>query len=128
MTADDLTLEREARERGRYLERTTDLTEREAHTVAYSELGFSASGTANRTGYGEGSIERYLERAAAQYGHEAIVPKTADERDGKLVEVTHEEVLAYPEGTREWWIEAARDHREWAPDWGQDLLEEGGDG
>jgi hypothetical protein len=125
MTGEDHNLGREARERGWYLERTTDLTEREAHTVAYSELGFSASGTANRTGYSEGSIERYLERAAVQYGHEAIVPKTADDRDGKLVEVTREEVLAYPEGTREWWVDAAREHRECAPDWAHDLIEGG---
>ena len=125
MTGEDHNLEREARERGWYLERTTDLTEREAHTVAYSELGFSASGTANRTGYGEGSIERYLERAAVQYGHEAIVPKLADERDGKLAEVTREDVLAYPEGTRKWWVDTAREHRERAPDWGHDLIEGG---
>jgi hypothetical protein len=123
MTADDHNLEREARERGRYLERTSDLTDREAHTVAYSELGFSASGTSNRTGYGEGSIERYLERAAVKYGHEAIVPKLPDERDGKLVEVTREDVLAYPEGTRTWWVDAAREHRERAPDWAHDLIE-----
>jgi hypothetical protein len=127
MTADDHNLEREARERGRYLERTSDLTEREAHTVAYSELGFSASGTSNRTGYGEGSIERYLERAAVQYGHEAIVPKLADERDGKLVEVTREDVFDLSQGTREWWISVARDHRAVAPDWATDLLEQGGE-
>jgi hypothetical protein len=125
MTGDDRNIEREARERGRYLERTSDLTEREAHTVAYSELGFSASGTSNRTGYGESSIERYLERTAAQYGHSAIVPKLADERDGKLVEVTREDVYAYPEGTREWWINAAREHRDAAPEWASDLLEQG---
>ena len=37
MTADDHNLEREARERGRYLERTSDLTEREAHTDSDGE-------------------------------------------------------------------------------------------
>jgi hypothetical protein len=122
MTDDDRNIEREARERGWYLERTSNLTDREAHTVAYSELGFSASGTANRTGYGEGSIERYLERAAVKYGHEAIVPKTADERDGELVEVTREEVFEYPEGTREWWLATAADHPDMAPDWARERL------
>jgi hypothetical protein len=116
-------LDREARERGRYLDATTDLAKREAHTVAYSELGFSTSGTADRTEYGEGSIERYLERAAVKYGHEAIVPKTADDRDKELVEVTREDVFEYPEGTREWWVDAAREHRERAPDWAHDLIE-----
>jgi len=118
----DLDDDREARERGRYLDATTDLTEREAHTVAYSEMGFSASGTANRTGYAEGSIERYLERTAVKYGHEAIVPKTADERDGTLVEVTREEVFEYPEGTREWWLSTAADHPDMAPDWARERL------
>lgn len=125
MTADDHNLEREARERGRYLKRTSDLTEREAHTVAYSELGFSTSGTAKRTGYGKGSIERDLERAAVKYGHEAIEPKPDDERDGRLDEVTREDVFEYPEGTREWWVDAAREHRERAPDWAHDLIEGG---
>ena len=37
MTADDHNLEREARERGRYLERTSDLTERESHTDSDGE-------------------------------------------------------------------------------------------
>ena len=37
MTGDDCNIECEARERGRYLERTSDLTEREAHTDSDGE-------------------------------------------------------------------------------------------
>ena len=116
----------EARERGRYLARTTTLTEREARAIAYSELGYSDSGIAKRIECEGATVKRYRERAAARYGHRAIEPKPSQERGHTdLATVTKDEITAYPPGTREWWVEAARGHPDMAPEWA-DQLDEGG--
>jgi DNA-binding CsgD family transcriptional regulator len=119
--------DREARERGRYIERTTDLNEREARTAAYSKLGFSASGVSKRTGYSEGTIKTYLERVAVAYGFDTAYTPTLGNRDDDLNPVTEDEVMALPDETRQWWLSTAADHPDIAPDWAHDLLEEGGE-
>ena len=50
----------------------TSLSDHEALAVAYSNLGFSTSGIAKRTGRSEGTIQQYLDRAAAGYGLSVI--------------------------------------------------------
>lgn len=122
MTGD---LAREARERGRFLDATSELSEREALTVAWSELGFSDSGIATRIGNSEGTVKTHREKAAVRYGHAAIESKVTNERENRLVEVTREDIFAYPEGTREWWIGVARDNRDIAPECARNLIEQG---
>jgi hypothetical protein len=113
--------DREARERSRYLDATTDLAEREALTIAYSELGYSDSGIATRTGFAEGSVSRYRQRAAIRYGREAIEPKPRDERgQADLAAVSKDEVMAYPRRTRKWWLDVASKHPDIAPAWALD--------
>ena len=121
-------IEREARERGRFLQRKNGLSDRRALTVAYAELGYSPSGIAKRIDSTEGTVDNYLDQIAVQYGPAAIEVKTADRRDGGLAEVTREGLFEYSDETREWWLDLARKHRDLAPDWSQDLIEKGGQG
>ena len=119
-------IDREARARGRLLSATSNVTPREARAVAFAELGFSASGTADRAEQAEGTVKRYWNRAAVQYGHEAIVPKPAAERgETRLEPITEDEVMAYPRRTRQWWLATAADHHDMAPDWAYNIIEGG---
>jgi transposase len=120
-------IDREASERERFLQRKDGLSARRAEAVAYAELGYSPGGIAKRIDSTEGTVDNYLDQIAVQYGPEAIEAKTADRRDGGLAEVTREGLFEYSDETREWWIKLARKHRDRAPDWAHDLLEEGGD-
>jgi hypothetical protein len=118
---------REARERGRFIARTTALSGKQARAVAYAELGFSASGIARRIDSTASTVTRYLERAVAQYGYDTIYrPKPGDERGrGKLEPVTREDVLALAPRTREWWVKTAEKHDDAAPDWAWRVAQEG---
>jgi len=124
--SDGRAVNRNARERGRYLARTSELTDREARVLAYSELGFSASGIAKRTGHTTGTVERYLERIAVRYGHGAIEPRREDEREGRPDEARREEILGLSQQSRQWWLDAVNDHREIAPAWAVELVDERG--
>jgi hypothetical protein len=48
--------DRWARERARYIDRTTDLNRSEAEIVAYAELGYSSSGIAKAIGLGASTV------------------------------------------------------------------------
>ena len=115
-------LAREARERGRFLQRKADLTEREARAVAWKKLGFSASGISKKTGFSEGTVKIYLERATVAYGYDTIYRPANVERDAPLEPVTEDEIMSLHERTRRWWLSAAADHPDMAPDWALDRL------
>ena len=115
-------IKRGARERARFLQRKTDLTEREALAFAFAKLGFSPAGVATRTGFGQGSVERYLERVAVAYGHETAYQPAFVERDDDVEPVTEDEVMSYHERTKRWWLSAAADHPDMAPEWARDRL------
>jgi hypothetical protein len=118
---------REARERGRFLARTTDLSDQQARAVAYAELGYSPTGIASRIDSTSSTVKRYLERAAIQYGFDTIYhPKPVDDRGRtKLEPITHEDVLALAPRTREWWVETAEKHEDAAPSWTERVTREG---
>jgi hypothetical protein len=68
-------LDRRAKDRGAFLVETTDLGYGEALIVAYSELGFSASGIGKRepVGLTEGTVDARLDEIAERYGSEAAM-------------------------------------------------------
>ena len=67
-------LAREALERARFLQRKTDLTEREARAVAYTKLGFSPNGVAKRIGSSEGTVKTYLECSVESPECDGVIP------------------------------------------------------
>lgn len=105
---------RDVRERGAILARSTDLSDREALTVAWKERGYSASGIAKRIDSTEGTVNKRLDRAVAQYGLEAAWPTVEEER-GDLIEITSKELLDLSPGVRLLWIDAAEHHVEHVP-------------
>jgi DNA-binding CsgD family transcriptional regulator len=105
--------ERAAVERGRYLARTTDLTEREAETVAWAELGYSASGITKCIDSTESTVKSRLDRVVAQYGPSAVFGKPESDR-GDLSEITHAELMENA-GVRQVWRKAAEKHPEHIP-------------
>jgi hypothetical protein len=66
-------LDRRAKDRAAFLVETTDLGYGEALIVAYSELGFSASGIGKRepVGLTEATVDARLDDIAERYGPEA---------------------------------------------------------
>jgi hypothetical protein len=85
--------ERAATVRGRYLARQSDLTDEQAHALAWRELGYTATAIARRRDRAGGTIEGWLDRAAAQYGLCAIATKWPATR-GELTPMTREHLLA----------------------------------
>jgi DNA-directed RNA polymerase specialized sigma24 family protein len=59
--------ERAATVRGRYLARQSDLTDEQAHALAWRELGYTAMAIARRLDRSDGTIDSWLDRTAAQY-------------------------------------------------------------
>ena len=109
--------DREALQRARYLERTTDLNEKEALAVAYRELGYSSAGASKREHLDatEGTVKNYCDRAAVIYGYEAVMAKQPDER-GDLEPLSREEIENAPPHIRTEWLEAADDYPDRIPD------------
>lgn len=125
MTRDTKT--RDARARGKVLVRSSDLSDKEALAVAWKERGYSASGIAKRIGSTEGTVNKRLDRAVAQYGLEAAWPTVEEER-GELEEVTPERLLELAPGVRQQWIDVAEDHIEHVPQECREALQNGGEG
>jgi hypothetical protein len=67
--------ERAATVRGRYLARQSDLTDEQAHALAWRELGYTVVAIARQFDRAEGTIKGWLDRTAAQYGLSAIETK-----------------------------------------------------
>lgn len=84
--------ERAAEVRGRYLARQSDLTDKQAHGLAWHELGYASGGIARRLDCSEGTIDGWLDRTAAQYCLCAIETKWPPKR-GNLTEMTREHLL-----------------------------------
>jgi hypothetical protein len=84
-------VERRASERARYLAATTDLADREAEAVAYSELGYSHAGIAKHVDSTESTV-------------------------GDLTPVTTEDIADWSDHRRRMWREAAEQHPEYVPD------------
>jgi len=58
--------DRQAVERARYLNRTTDLRRRVCETIAYAERGYSSAGIAKKIDATEGTVSNYLDRASSR--------------------------------------------------------------
>jgi DNA-binding CsgD family transcriptional regulator len=71
--------ERWTERRSQYLESEYGLEERHAVTVAWSELGYSSSGIAERAGFAEGTVRAYLDELAESVGEAAVWAKRPDE-------------------------------------------------
>ena len=84
--------DRAATIRGRYLARTTDLTDEQAEAVAWHELGYTAGAIARQLDRAEGTITSWLDRTAAQYGLCAIETKWPAKRQD-LTPMTREHLL-----------------------------------
>ena len=110
--------ERIAHERARYLETTTELREREADAVAWSELGYSSSAIAKQIDSGASTVSAYLERAIAAYGPEAAHARASTDlaTDDDLTPVTEGDVLEWPAHYREVWRDAVDRHPDRAAD------------
>ena len=109
------------RERARYIEATTDLSDSEAQTLAWSEAGYSHSGIAKKVRSTEATVAERLDRIAARYGIEAVLAKQPDERgQTPLSPATPDEIAAFPRPTRAEWRELAEQYPERAPEWFDD--------
>ncbi len=117
-TRDDSTdTDTKAKHRAAYLRRTTELTDREADALAYSELGFSYRGVAKRIDSTAGTVRQYLERAAATYGPHIAGCRTHFETDHDLEPVEPEDTERWVSGVRERWFALVERHPDRAPDW-----------
>ena len=105
-----------AKERGRYLEATTDLRGPEAEAVAYSELGYSNAGIAEKIDSTTSTVGEYLDRAIAQYGPEAAHARAEFVPERDLVEVTADQIAEWPSHYREVWRDAVESHPDRAPE------------
>jgi DNA-binding CsgD family transcriptional regulator len=105
--------DRRAEKRARYLDRTTSLERREALTVAYSELGYSSHGIADKLDATPGTVSTYLDRATARFGPQAVLQHAPDVDD--LEPVDAETVLDWNEELRQWWLDIAREHPDVVP-------------
>jgi DNA-binding CsgD family transcriptional regulator len=106
--------DRQAVERARYLNRTTDLRRRVCETIAYAERGYSSAGIAKKIDATEGTVSNYLDRAVAHLGPEAVFPRAEADR-GDLNAVARGEVAEWPAHYRDMFVEAAADHPDVAP-------------
>jgi DNA-binding CsgD family transcriptional regulator len=117
-TDDDSTdLKTKARRRAAYLRRTTDLTDREADALAYSELGFSYRGVAKQIDSTAGTVKEYLERAAATYGPHIAGCRNYFQVDADLEPVEPEDTERWMRDTQERWFGLVERHPDRAPDW-----------
>ncbi len=114
---DSTDIETKARRRAAYLRRTTDLTDREAEALAYSELGFSHRGVAKQMRMRAGTVEEYLERAAATYGPNVAGCRSYFEIDADLEPVKPEDTERWIRDTQERWFALAERYPDRAPDW-----------
>lgn len=114
MSEQQLSEERRATKRARYLEKATDLTERQAHALAYREMGYSHSAIAREIGSTKGTVATWMRRTVAQYGLSTVETKTTEERGG-ITEVTPDELTALPGPVREQYLEHARRAPEYIP-------------
>jgi hypothetical protein len=96
---DDVGDERAATVRGRYLAQQSDLTDEQAHALAWRELGYTAVAIARRRDRAEGTIEGWLDRTAAQYGLCAIETKWPAKRQD-FIPMTDDHLLAYHPAVR----------------------------
>lgn len=110
---DRLPADRRAEMRARYLDRTTVLEEREALALAYTEQGYSSYGVAGEIDATRGTVSRYLDRALARFGPEAILRR--GDVDADLEPVQPEEIARWPDHYQEWWTDAAREHPDLVP-------------
>jgi DNA-binding CsgD family transcriptional regulator len=117
-TDDDSTdTDTKARRRAAYLRRTTDLTDREADALAYSELGFSYRGVAKQIDSTAGTVQTYLERAAATYGPHIAGCRNRFQVDADLEPVEPEDAERWMRDTQERWFALVERHPDRAPDW-----------
>lgn len=118
VTDDDGTdTDTKARRRAAYLRRTTDLSDREAEALAYSELGFSYRGVAKQIDSTAGTVQRYLERAAARYGPNVAGCRTHFETDHDLEPVEPEDTERWIREVQERWFALVERHPDRAPEW-----------
>jgi hypothetical protein len=105
----------------------TALSDREALAVAYSNLGFSTSGIAKRTGRSEGTIQQYLDRAAAGYGLSVIETPGPSEWSlgGMPAPITPYQIRTMSHSRRWAYTEVARSHPDRVPNDVLDIVRAG---
>ena len=116
MTA-TLDTDAKAKRRAAYLRRTTELTDREADALAYAELGFSYRGVAKQIDSTAGTVQTYLERAAATYGPHIAGCRIHFQIDLDLEPVEPSDTERWVSGVRERWFALVERHPDRAPDW-----------
>jgi len=95
--SDAKSLDRQAADRAEFLARTSDISEREAEAVAYSEMGFASSGIATQMESTRGTVRNYLDSVADQYGVTAVQATPEGER-GRLSAPAVEVDMSTPTG------------------------------
>lgn len=71
--------QRWAQRRGQYLRRQYGLDARVAEALAWSELGYSASGAAKAIGAAEATVQSYFEAVEEEHGRAAVLARRRDE-------------------------------------------------
>jgi hypothetical protein len=107
--------------RGRYLAQQSDLTDEQAHALAWRELGYTATAIARRLDRAEGTIEGWLDRTAAQYGLCAIETKWPAVR-GNLALMTREHLLACHPAVRLQYVDVAERYPSVVPPEVQEMI------
>jgi DNA-binding CsgD family transcriptional regulator len=108
--------DRQATRRAAFLEQTTQLAEREAQALAYSELGFSSAGIAKEIDASQSTVKTYLGRAIATFGPAVAEVRLTFEVDRRLEPVTPGDLAQWSDRTHKVWTEAAQRHPERVPD------------
>ena len=67
------------RYRANWLRRRLDVPEKIGEAIAWSELGYSCSGIAEKTGRSPATIDGYLEEAAERFGAEAALAQPSSQ-------------------------------------------------
>jgi hypothetical protein len=100
--------DRLATRRANYLEANTELSGSDATALAYSELGFSSSGIAKRTGSTRSTVKQRLRRAMARFGPAAAEVRLQFEIEHDLDPVTVDDIDGWP-GADTYWQDIEKD-------------------
>lgn len=119
--------ERAVTQRARYISRTTDLRDKEAKAIAWTERGYSWTAVGKKLDTSKSTAKGWIERAMAQYGLEIAETLFPEDLEPPLDQPTYEPVgVEYIDelengGGVERWAECVQRHRDkidqsWAND------------
>lgn len=111
--------ERKAKQRGRYLSKTTELRLNEAEAIAWSELGYSNSAIAKNMDTSKSTVSGWKRRAMALYGLE-IAHALRSQNLGDLPDYDQVDPSEYlsdlkPQERRIVWLEAVNKNQNKIP-------------